>query len=390
MTRALRVHAGLPFVAREVATGRVVGGGSDRVPGFDGTAYLVFSHRQPALVRRLVRTLKAESPGAAVLVHHDDAVSDLELSDLPDPRGVFRVLDPPSMRWGSVLLGLRMLDAFAWVHRHLDCEWTVLLSGQDYPVTHAAAAEAQLAASPTDVYASTAWEGWTLAGLARPRRRADPELVRFLMLRRYLFRYAALPLASPRRPGGRGRHEAEAAAEDAAGAGGPGASPSPVRRAVGAARLWNHRNRWWCVSEVPGALTIGYRARHHPFSPDYPVRIGSCWVDARRPAVAAALAAVDRDPRIVRHFRRTEIADEALLPTVLVNAAPGRALTDDNRRYLRFADLEAEHPDVLTTADLPALLASGAAFARKFDLDVDAEVLDRLDEARAAAGPGSV
>ncbi len=36
-------------------------------------------------------------------------------------------------------------------------------------------------------------------------------------------------------------------------------------------------------------------------------------------------------------------------------------------------------PKILGMEDLDAMLASGKAFARKFDVDVDAAVLDRLD-----------
>jgi hypothetical protein len=58
----------------------------------------------------------------------------------------------------------------------------------------------------------------------------------------------------------------------------------------------------------------------------------------------------------------------------------------DHRRFARFSRPGAPHPDTLTSADLDAALASGADFARKFDAEVDSEVLDRLDERRRADG----
>ena len=42
----------------------------------------------------------------------------------------------------------------------------------------------------------------------------------------------------------------------------------------------------------------------------------------------------------------------------------------------------APHPDTLTGGDLESVLSSGADFARKFDVEVDSEVLDRLDGRR--------
>jgi len=48
----------------------------------------------------------------------------------------------------------------------------------------------------------------------------------------------------------------------------------------------------------------------------------------------------------------------------------------DNRRYYRFGG--RSHPAVLRLEDLPAVDASGAFFARKFDPAVDASVIREL------------
>ena len=42
---------------------------------------------------------------------------------------------------------------------------------------------------------------------------------------------------------------------------------------------------------------------------------------------------------------------------------------------------------MLTSSDVDTLVASGYFFARKFDLRVDAQVLDRLDEVVLAQPP---
>ena len=87
----------------------------------------------------------------------------------------------------------------------------------------------------------------------------------------------------------------------------------------------------------------------------------------------------------MRHYRGTIAPSESFFATVLMND-PDLKVSGDDRRYVRFAP-GAANPDVLTSADLPELLASGAQFARKFDADVDARVLDALDERRRSASP---
>jgi hypothetical protein len=63
---------------------------------------------------------------------------------------------------------------------------------------------------------------------------------------------------------------------------------------------------------------------------------------------------------------------------VLVNS--GRFdLVDDNLRYIDYTGARKGAPRVLTTADLPLLASGRYHFARKFDLSVDREVLDRID-----------
>jgi hypothetical protein len=93
-----------------------------------------------------------------------------------------------------------------------------------------------------------------------------------------------------------------------------------------------------------------------------------------------------RDERaLMRHYRRTIVPSESFFATVLMND-PELRVSSDDRRFVSFAP-GAAHPDVLTEADLDRLMASGAHFARKFDAEADAAVLDRLDELRLSRRP---
>jgi Core-2/I-Branching enzyme len=87
---------------------------------------------------------------------------------------------------------------------------------------------------------------------------------------------------------------------------------------------------------------------------------------------------VDRQPEVVRFFRRAFIPDELFFQTLLLGSPHADSIVNDNLRYIDWSSTPA--PKILTARDLPALLASGKLFARKFDASVDAEVLDRLDE----------
>jgi hypothetical protein len=86
---------------------------------------------------------------------------------------------------------------------------------------------------------------------------------------------------------------------------------------------------------------------------------------------------VTEKPELVRFFRHVYIPDELMFQTILMNSALRDAIVDDNLRYVEWGREPA--PAILTRADLPEMLQSGALFARKFDETVDRVVLDELD-----------
>jgi hypothetical protein len=107
---------------------------------------------------------------------------------------------------------------------------------------------------------------------------------------------------------------------------------------------------------------------------------GRQWWALSKRAVAYAVAYVDENPRYVRWFEeRAMIPDEAFFHTMLANAT-GFAFRNDDGRFLRWDGPGGASAAVLTSRDLPAMIASGKFFARKFDVAADGAVLDALDE----------
>jgi hypothetical protein len=106
-------------------------------------AYLVLSYVHPALVERLVATLRAGSPDAVIAVHHDDRRCAL---------GHVDALPPAPIEWGHGTQLAAVLRCLRWVHERADFDWLVLLSGQDYPVRPIPRIEAELTAAPVDAF----------------------------------------------------------------------------------------------------------------------------------------------------------------------------------------------------------------------------------------------
>jgi hypothetical protein len=98
-------------------------------------------------------------------------------------------------------------------------------------------------------------------------------------------------------------------------------------------------------------------------------------------------AYVQSRPEYVRYFGRVYIPDELFFHTLLLNSALRDRVVDDDLRYVDWSRPSAGQK-TLGIEDIDALEASPKLFARKFDSERDARVLDLVDE-RLLKRPGS-
>ncbi len=105
-----------------------------------------------------------------------------------------------------------------------------------------------------------------------------------------------------------------------------------------------------------------------PFGDAFPAMMGSTWFGARRRVWEYLLARV-ADPAIVEYFSRLWIAEEVLLPTLLVDG--GFRIGPSNHAINAF---DEGSPRWITPRDLEPLAATGRYFARKFPDDPYAPV----------------
>jgi hypothetical protein len=131
--------------------------------------------------------------------------------------------------------------------------------------------------------------------------------------------------------------------------------------------LWRDRRRtaWMPLRNV----SVGSWTRFH----------GSMQFALHAAACDLVLERFFRGPALRRAFSAVQIPDETAIHTVLGNSP---FLGDLDSRPLVYADWSRNgpHPETLTVRDLPDLMAtSDALFARKFDEEVDPELLDLVD-----------
>ncbi len=297
-------------------------------------AYLLISHREPEQVLRLVRVLR-EQPGAEVFVRHDQRRVSLRPEQVGSAGG--RVVeDPFDVEWGGWSYLQVLLEGLRTVAEAADSDWTIVLSGQDYPLCHHSQLEAFLARAREDAHLAEAWP------LRRLRLTGGPH-DEFVL--RYGYRHFRLPVRAP-----------------------------------SAARL-PRRLAYTRQMPSPQPPLLGIRRLGTPFGPDLRCHVSADWPTLSRRALGAVLAFPARRPDLMSLLRRSFAPSECFFATALMND-PELKVGTGRHRFTRFPP-GAPHPITLTSADLNAMQASGAHFARKFDLTVDPDVLDELDRLRA-------
>ncbi|HEY8019755.1 MAG TPA: beta-1,6-N-acetylglucosaminyltransferase [Thermoanaerobaculia bacterium] len=298
------------------------------------TCYLIRTHRDPAQIVRLVRTIRRGSPASRILVWHDASGCALDPAPFADLAGVEIHLDREPTRRGGFAMLSGYLRAAERLLAETELDWLVYLSGQDYPTRPLAASERFLAESGQDGFIR--W--WDVRSAASPwgRRRG---------VRRYYYRYYD-----------------------------PAPWTHPLLRGL---RKANDLQTLVHLHLTYG-VRLGVRART-PFGPGLACYGGLQWHSLSRPCVEHLVRFARERPRVLRHYERTIVPDESFLQTALVNGGRFRLVNDDLRFY-DFAGSRDGHPRVLDLADLPRLTSGAWHFARKLDLGRDPELFDRLDE----------
>ncbi|MDZ8189625.1 MAG: beta-1,6-N-acetylglucosaminyltransferase [Nostoc sp. ChiSLP02] len=114
-----------------------------------------------------------------------------------------------------------------------------------------------------------------------------------------------------------------------------------------------------------------------PFSKKFACFSGSQWFCANCKAAEYIIDFHNQKNAVTLYYEKLKYTDESYFQTILANA-PHLTLKNDRRRYIDWST-GGPHPKVLLMEDLPNLLASSAHFARKFDIDIDSNILDELD-----------
>lgn len=115
------------------------------------------------------------------------------------------------------------------------------------------------------------------------------------------------------------------------------------------------------------------------FSVLFEIRKGPQWMTLSNAAVKYLLEFTQSNKKIIRYFRYVEVPDEFFFQTILYNSPFRATMKNHIFHYIDWSE-QKKNPKILTVEDKEKLFDSPLFFARKFDVSIDATILDAIDE----------
>jgi len=323
--------------------------------------YLILTHTNPEQIFRLARSLSSGNSASHTVIHHNYSSSYLDPAPFEPLRNVHFVKDPVRVRWGEFSLTQAILHSMEWISSKLKFDWLFFISGQDYPIQPIREIEKFLNNTNYDGFIrAVPLEKAIPCGPVECPLNSSSQEPCVDCIERYYYQYCKLPAF-------------------------PYYSSLPViftNSLRKARKRFNRTQSLFRIRPLPdpaGRRTkFGVKPFWSPFNSSFECYKGSLWFTVNFRSVSYLRDFVQKNQRIVDYYRRTIHPDESFFATVLLNNRDLNLLNDD-KRFISWKSDRSPNPDVLGVKDFDRIVASKKHFARKFDINQDAEILDKLD-----------
>lgn len=301
--------------------------------------YLIQTYKNPDQIYRLVKLIKDTTSNAFVIVSHNFNSCNLNTSLFKKLKNV-EILPNNGVMMGSFSIFQGFFDAISWLlNQKIKFDWLINLTGQDYPT--------QPLSQVDNLLCSTEYDGFLeYFDVYSPKSPWSKRIVNS----RYLYRY---------------KHFQEYL------------SPSQKNFLKPLKYIINNCQPFVRLDYCYG-LILGVKHSNSFFDKDFTCYGGSFFATLSRKCILYLYNFVRENPRILDYYKQTFIPEESLIQTVLVNSKKFN-LCNRNYRYTDFARSRHGHPRILTSKDFSAITQDNIHFARKFDITIDSQILDKLD-----------
>ena len=99
-------------------------------------------------------------------------------------------------------------------------------------------------------------------------------------------------------------------------------------------------------------------------------------------AVKYFLDFLERNPKVIDFFKHAGCSDELYIQSVLLNSPLNKDMVNEIYRFFDWGD-KGKSPKILVSDDFLKIASSNAWFARKLDINIDTQLMDKLDQLNA-------
>jgi len=147
-------------------------------------------------------------------------------------------------------------------------------------------------------------------------------------------------------------------------------------------RINNVRIYSWLHSENKTKRVLARIVKNIPrrYKQEIDYYYGSGWFNITYSLLEYLLSLNDSENSLLKYFKLASCPDESLFHTLLMDSPFKTNLINDNLRYIIFPEPNVGNPLILKENDFEAIVASGKLFARKFDIQEDGIIIEKLKE----------
>lgn len=301
--------------------------------------YLIQTYKNPEQIYRLVKLIKNTTSNSFIVVSHNFNSCNLNISLFKKLKNV-EVIPNNGVMMGSFGIIQGFFDAIGWLlNQKIQFDWLINLTGQDYPTQPLCKVENLLANTNYDGFV----EYYDVYSKQSPWSKK-------VVNTRYLYSYKHFQeYLSPRQK----------------------YMLRPIKYIV-------NNCQPFVRLDYSYGLIVGFKNFYKFFDKDFICYGGSYFSTISQKCAIYLYDFVRENTKIMDYYKKTFIPEESLLQTILVNSKQFK-LYNNNFRYTDFASSRHGHPRILTSKDFSALTQDNIYFARKFDMNVDSTILDKLD-----------
>lgn len=129
------------------------------------------------------------------------------------------------------------------------------------------------------------------------------------------------------------------------------------------------------------SLFIAFQKKHEIKRPnfvDFPYYGGSQWWCLSHDCILYILKFIHHNSIILERFKFCLVPDEMIFQTILLNSPFKKQIINDNLKYIVFEE-NKPRPRIYDKNDFTTLVQSEKLWARKFDINYDSVILDKIE-----------